>query len=986
MYWGVKTKCLRLCYFLLGFCLTLSPLARPQTNSATINGTVSDQTGSAIPGATVTATEIKTAIQKTATTDQDGRYTILNLTPGAYNIQATKQGFSTLVRGNQTLLVGTTVTLDFPLMVSPVNQTVEVTTATPLIEVTQNVLDRVIQTQELDSLPIINRSFGSLAALSPGVYVNNGTIQFGDSMTASTAYIVDGNSIAKENNGGQIVTMAQDWIQEFSVVTEQASPEYGGSYSGFVNAVTRSGGNEIHGRAYGYFQDAAMNAKPSFLPKSAPNKPPFDQQRLGGMIGGPIIKEKLFYFLGYEWLNNLTSVPINLTGNFASLAGAFPQTTVNHLAMAKVDYNVNSANILHVRANETYNINNNSGIGSSGSTTKSLSDGIGVRGDGQVFQATWDRVLSSTLLNEVRAEYTSNYISQPCNAYDLFGPYTGGGANATPFGNPTGFYASVTYSVPGVVTGCPAIFGNQGERNWLFADSLGISHGTHDLKIGVSAGRRNLVNRHINKGAEGAFTIATGSAPFDPDTAQLVGNANASGYPTAYSIAWEPGNGLTDDEVQPYFALFVQDSWKLKSTLTLNMGMRYDYDFGNGLIKTLPDLNKINNDPTMLAPRVGFAWSPFHDHNKTVIRGGFGIFYDMTHGNFGATYFLVNTGPEVSLNLNYNNASLNPYCTQGVVSCAGGVPGAYQQAVQEVLAYALANSTLPDFNPPGGTITIGPNVYTIPSLPSLPPTAIFNVEKNTRHPGTAQTTIGLARQIGSNLGVSADFAYNHGYNEYIIANANINPDTFQPIFPNYGSIGTYTNAGYSNVYSLLVQSHYRTKRGDSFQLAYTYQKGWNNSPAGIFNLTTGQTQAENPFDFDLDYGPSTEPHNIVNASGSIKAIWGIRIAPIVSFRTGIPYTATQTAHACPSYFTFCYPDGYSKNSLLGTDSFSLDGRISKVFKFGERYAATLMFESYNLSNHVNFTSFQGNVTSPAFRQPIGANARRQLQAGFQFDF
>ena len=183
----------------------------------------------------------------------------------------------------------------------------------------------------------------------------------------------------------------------------------------------------------------------------------------------------------------------------------------------------------------------------------------------------------------------------------------------------------------------------------------------------------------------------------------------------------------------------------------------------------------------------------FTTTKRTVVRGGFGVYYrNGTFGNFGATYALVNTDPTVAFDLNYNNATLNPYCTQGVVSCTSGVPTAYQHAVQEVLAAALATFTFPNFNPPGGTVTIGPNTYVIPALPSLPPTAVFDVDQNIRHPGALDATMGVAQQMGEAFGVSGGFQYTHGFNEYIIHNININPITFLPIYSTFGSISDYS--------------------------------------------------------------------------------------------------------------------------------------------------------------------------------------------------
>jgi hypothetical protein len=982
---------IKIALVLLGMSIFGSALIA-QTNTASVAGTVSDASGAKIPQATVSVTNTQTGIHQEQTTDSTGRYSIPNLAPGFYDVEATAQGFSKVVHAKQELLVGTTDTIDFALPLSNVSQTITVTTATPLVDTTQNVLSTVIQTSQLDTLPIINRSFASLAQLSPGVQVTPSagtavgtTVQFGDSATFSNGYIVDGNSIEAFSSGGPVVNIAQDWIQEFSVITQQAPAEYGLSSAGFINAITRSGGNEIHGRAYGYFQNATLNATPSFLPKSAPTKPSYDQQRLGGYLGGPIKKNKLFYFGGYEWLNNLTGTPINIPANFASATsnpGVYPQTTVYNIGNAKIDYQINPAQAIHFRANESYTITGNNNIGASGSTINTVGVGTAVHTNGQIVQATWDDILSPKLLNEVRGDYFKNYVATQCNAATILGPYTGGGADATRFGNPTGYYAAISYPGAGVAVGCTPLWGGQGETDWLFEDDLTISHDAHQIKVGINGGQHNLYNSNLHFHADGSYsTIGTQTVPFNP--------AQSSTWPITYTVNWEPNNSLTGTTVTaPFFGLFAQDAWKVSSNLTLNIGLRYDFNFENSNLHTLPTLNKINNDGTNLAPRLGFAWSPFHNHDNTVIRGGFGTYYDLQHSNFQSTYYETDIGPSLALNLSSNSATLNPYC-YGNTTCATVVPAASQTAVQAVLAYALANNTLPNFAPPGGVITLGGKQYTIPALPALPPTSVYNAVQDVKNPASLQTTVGVAQQLHGGLEVSGDFVYMYGFNQYIVYNANLNPVTFQPVNPAYSSISTYGNQGWYREYSLRSESHWRNSRGDNFQVAYTLTYGQDNDPNSTASILATQGQATDPFNFNLDQGPIGIGHNNLTVSGGAKLPFGLLLTPILNYTSPLAYTATTTSRTvpgCPAYYSKCYPAGFSKNSLRGASSFALNSRLSKTFHFADKYSAMLMFEGYNITNRANDTSFQANVQATNFTAPIGAGPRRQLQAAFQFDF
>jgi hypothetical protein len=974
-----------------------------QVSTATITGVVTDQNGGAIPGALVTATNTQTGIQMSQSSGESGQYVIPNLVPGVYNLQAAHQGFATVIRTNQELLVGTRATIDFTLQIASVSQTVEVSTAVPLVETTESDLARVIQTKEVDNLPILNRGFSSLAELTPGVVVNSAgtSVQFGSSANFENQVIVDGSSMEVWNNSTSalFLNLSQDWIQEFSVVNQQASAEYDDSSSGFMNVTTRSGGNQIHGRAYGYFQNATLNATPSFLPAKQPTKPPYAQQRVGGMFGGPIKKDKLFYFLGYEFLNLNQPVPIVVPDAFTTReasTGVFPETTQTHLAMAKINDQVNAKQSLMVRGSTEYDIYGNSGIGISGGTYHPLGYGVSKLNDSQAYLATWQDIISPTEINAVNASYLFNYNDASCNDYSLMGPYPGypSEPGSTPYGDPTGWYANVNYGGPGVLTGCTALYGGQGERDWIFSDTLTLSKTNHEIKIGVSAAARHQLARNENRLANGSYVMPSSlEVPFNP--------AVAGTYPLSYTVTRTNDNVWSYDNTAPQFGMYIEDSYRTTSKLTLNLGLRYDLE----VINTFPTsrlLNKINNDPDDLAPRAGFAWTPLG--RNTVIRGGFGIYYDMSH-NIGGVYYGNVLTPTTIDSFSGTTASSNPYCYGG--ACTGGIPTAYQNAVEEELAYSLANYTLPTFPTNGipANIVVGGNTYTIPSLPAAAvlnppdqygplPAAILNYPENYKNPRTLQVTAGVARQIGGSVGISGDFVYVHGADEILHTNSNVNPVTYTPINPNFSTINTFSYAGYFDNYSLQVKAHY-AHGSNSIQTAYTFTRADDNSVAQGFGLTTSTTQETNPLstcDYCEDYGPSDVPRQNLVISGTYIAPLGINISPIISFRNGLPYTATTTLRSgtlvapCPVYYTACYPAGYSKGSLTGSDLFEFDSRVSRPFKFGERYSATLMFEGYNLINRDNFTSFGTNIQSANFKKATGANPMRQLQAAFKFDF
>ncbi|HEY1802009.1 MAG TPA: TonB-dependent receptor [Terriglobales bacterium] len=991
------------------------PTMKAQISTATITGLVTDQSGAAIPKATVTATNKQTGIQMNEMSDDTGRYVIPNLAPGTYDVQVAQPGFATMVRRNQEFLVGTRVTIDFALNVASVGQTVEVTDAAPLVETTQSNLSRVVQTQELDNLPILNRGFTSLSELTPGVVANGTSVQFGSSANFQNQVIVDGSSMESWNNSSSalFLNLSQDWIQEFSVVNQQASAEFDNSSAGFLNVTTRSGGNQIHGRAYGYFQNAALNATPDFLPAKQPQKPDYDQQRVGATLGGPIKSDKLFYFLGYEFLHLNQPVPVDIPAAFTTAeasSGVFPATTQTHLAMAKIDDKINDQQSLTIRANVEYDTLGNSGIGINGGTYRPLGYGVGKRNASQSYLATWQDIISPTRINVANVSYLGNYNNAQCNDYSLIGTYPGypSQPGSTPYGNPTGWYANINYGGPGVITGCPSLYGGQGERDWLFSDTLTISKGKHEIKIGVDAARRHQLARNENRLANGTYTMASSlNVPFDPGfanpgTSNLCGTT-CTGYPLSYSVTRTDNNVWSYDNTAPELGLYLEDNFKVGPRLTLNLGLRYNLEIVN-TFPTSPLLNKLDNDKGDIQPRAGFAWMPF-DKN-TVVRGGFGVFTDLSH-NIGGVYYGNVITPTTIDKFSATTASANPYC-YGSTVCSGGIPLAYQNAVREVLAYSLANYTLPSFPVNGAPfdINVGGNTYTIPALPSAAvlnppdqygpfPAAIVNYPQNYKNPRTMQATLGVAHQFGNSMGISADFAYVHGSDEILHTNSNVDPVTYTPINPNFSSINTFSNGGYFNNYSLQMKAHYTDHRGDTIQAAYALSYAYDNSVAQGFGLVTSTTQQTNPLtacNYCEDYGPSDVPRHNLTVSGTFRIPFGINVSPIASFRTGLPYTATTTLRsgalvaACPVYYEACYPAGYTKGSLTQSDLFDIDARISKTFKFREKYSATLLFEGYNVANRSNYTSFGSNIQSANFMQPTGANAMRQLQAGFRFDF
>jgi Carboxypeptidase regulatory-like domain len=1073
--------------------------AAGQTTNAAITGEVKDPSGAAIAGSTVTAVNTQTGIERSATTDEAGLYTMVNVPPGVYNVRAEGKGFATVVRQKQEFLLGTTVTLDFTLPVAEVNQTVEVSAQNPLqIETTQSTVSRILEPKELDSLPVLNRQFAALATMTPGVQstgvnqastssVTSATVSIGNSPTYSTSYVVDGVTNETGNQGGPYVQLSQDWVQEFSVLALQFPAEYGDAAGGVVNVITRSGTNSIHGRVYDFYQNAALNSNPEFY--KGTSKAPFNSDRVGGMVGGPIIKDKLFYFGGFEYFHNVNTFTLGstgATGTFASTAQPVgtpqadlvpwliygqatsgPSTVDSRLAMLKIDYVPNSQNSFSFRSNLDYEYSNN---GVSGATT--LGSATGSFAPAYADTISWTRTFSANTINELRFGYLSIATRRINNYVNAKGPYAGITLNSDPYnyvttaslggqttlGNPIGNWATVAYN--GVSTGGSALVGvTAGDAAGVLSDTFTHIKSNHQIKVGFSVRRLMSWGTNDHNNSDGNYRFGATPGPFNPTAAASI-NGNTSGgapvlnlltqpvvagnfttasklAPTSYSVSFAccPPPAFEDFYFPAYqFGVFLQDSWQKSSNLSLNLGIRYDFNNSNSSLGEAPfpavkaadpgsmgfirsGFHKINNDPLDISPRFGFAWTPFHGGNITLIRGGLGIFYDQVNNANDPIYEgnnTVDTGGGFSFAPNV--ATNNPYCS-GNNTCATQIPVVDELAVADVLASALANYTLPVFPTSTSpcvatnscTVTVGSNTYTIPGLtiPYTPQGGLVDIQQNYKTPGTMQATIGVEHEFTPSFNASADFVYHRDFNGIVSVNTNAAlagtgaSQTFTSVNPAYTSIKTFESIATGVAKDLQVQAHYRDNRGDIAALAYQF--GYSNDDSvSNFLVSSVNATTTNPFNLNYDYGPSTnDARHMLTASGSVNMYWGIYLSPIVSVTSALPYTATSTLQApgsadappgCLAYFAKCYPvvNGvtYSRNSLRGDPFFSLSARISKTFKLGESRSIMVLIEGFNLTNKHNLgTNFFTNVDASNFGTPNGTSLPlRQFQVGGRFDF
>ncbi len=910
--------------------LTLVPLTvRGQSVDVILKGVVRDQTGAVLPGVTVKASNTGTGLVQSTTSSDAGYYSLPPIPAGNYDVAAELAGFTTQLRRNQIFYVGTAITLDFILRVAPTAETIEVVAESPVLETTKNTLSRLVQKDEIDTLPVVNRNFNDLAALSPGVTRTPGAllgslgvgVDISGSRDFQNAYNVDGVSSEAQSLGNQRIAYAQDWIQEFQVLTNQYAAEFGQASGGVLNAITRSGANQWNARAYGFFRNEAWDATPAF----ATSKAPLDEKRLGGTIGGALVKDRLFYFGGFERLKNESSNIV--MSAFPSSNGTFPFADERTLFIAKADYQPNPSHTVRVRYNGQRQDTSGSAIG--GIFSEEHGRFLDLTANDIV--GTWTNVVSPTLFNEARAAFGTVDPRGGCNFAER---------------NPPGTWFERFY--PGGRFGCPVNFGRIAQEQVQLVDNLSWVRGTHEIKAGIRADSARFFGDFRNF-RDGRYVFAS-DAPFSL--------ANSASYPAAFTIVQGP---TTWDLTGWSYGLFVQDSWRVSPALTLNLGLRYDLDGSlaalNPLVRVDQGLHTIDRDTDNVSPRAGVAWTPFDNDNRTVIRGGAGLYYDQNHNNVAGILLANTILVDRQLSINAFDPGSNPFWPDVA-------------RARQFLAEAFARNTVPDASLLPGVVSVA-----------------NDVEQGIQVPSTMQTTAGIAHDFQRGLSVSADVVYSHGFDQYVIKDVNIdrtaalNENRIVRLNPNFIGIFTFGTEGEFDYKALQVQATYRPSARHLAKLSYTLAKNESNT----FTILTGGG-ATNPFDLDEDKGPTdNDAGHVLSVNGSTILPLDIQLSAIASYQSALPYSAITAAGQQLDADPF--PDRPEpRNARRGDSFFSLDARLAKIVKLGGRRSVTAFVEGFNLTNTTNFTSYVGTVTSNLFGMPTFAFPKRRMQLGFRVDF
>ncbi len=614
-----------------------------------ISGVVVDESGAVVPGAAVTIRNRATGAERTLVSNGDGAFSAPALAAGVYELRVELKGFRTIVR-EATVETGLTTTADIRLQVGQTSEVVNVEAATAQIEYEKHAVDGVVTRQQIQDLPLNGRSFLQLASIEPGVGVGTGgTSQYnalfsvsilgGDS--GSTAISVDGGSIRNVIEGGTSMNFSQEVVQEFQVSSVNFDLSTDITSVGSVNVVTRTGGNQLHGSAYFFFRDHNMAGYPGLVRNPFSLHPFFARRNPGFWLGGPVVKDKLFFFFNYEYMNQVQVYTVQPSlPSVAGLAGNFGSPYVGKDLSFRLDYRLDTKTSLFVR----YSHDGNSSFGPKGGAVLPSNWLRNVNwSDQSLLGAT--SALKPTLVNDFRFTYAfwSNRNLFP-NSSDCPGCLGLNGPQISFYGIGGGFQVGDTSNA------------TQGRdlRRFTWQDNLTWQKGSHRMKFGglfekiSAAGFWGYCDPSCAEVVPPEYLTAQGLGPFIPMffpnmPAVIKTNQDLLNLPFAGAVV-----GLGDPSQPPPYnqnvakinnrsRIYFQDTWKLTPKFTLNYGLAYEYEsnlFNEDLPKPayLAPLYGNNLSPTQankgnISPMVGFAWNVGND-NKTVIRGGAGKYYD----------------------------------------------------------------------------------------------------------------------------------------------------------------------------------------------------------------------------------------------------------------------------------------------------------------------------------------------------------------------
>jgi hypothetical protein len=970
--------------------LALTASAFAQGGRSDISGTILDSGKAVLPGATVTVTNEDNGLERSMITDGEGKFILPNLQPGRYTVKAELAGFQTATRTGMVVNVGQELSLQLTLNVAGVQETLTVTAQSPIVETTSNRIGTNITSNEIDGLPSANRSQFSLMQTIPGLVpvlqvgsFEGGQYSANGQATTNNLFLVDGQNDNDSRRGGSQGTQARvalDAMSEYQVQTHQYNAEYGGSTGVVVNSVTRSGANKVSGRVFEYYQDNKLQATDYFLKQAGEENPDSGSNVYGGSVGGPIVKNKFFYFGNWEQTSSKEAANLNFPANAAPLATSYSTTTqfTGPNTFLRLDYHLNNNNQVSFRWTREAIITQNDSI----EDDKAILDAARHENDAgdYVYSLSWASVLNSRMTNELKVGRVMESLLQgPSNLFDPDWKFIG-------FGEVDPFSVGSQNTHPDYIAGPRNTYAQDLIRDWNIDDTLTWIKGQHSFKAGAAYSKNAALPQGTAANFVGLITFP-GDVPFN--------SADPTTYPYRFGISM----GQFDfTEIDHRASGYLQDKWEISRKLTLNLGVRYDWQ------KATPKTHDA------IGPRVGVAYDLLGD-GKTLVRGGFGKVYQYQQLAILAT--LVQRAV-IAPTLAYDTAQQADPRQTGTFPVKPGDP--------------IATSCL--------NVVAGPKAGEAVMSPACK-TAMNNLRNQVLAGGIVNNTTtgpivdgdrhmaytwafsgGVKREISNGLAVSVDYVGNRGKENTGVIDINEGP-----ALPN----GRVTRLGV-NVFDPDGELVPPEARGATFvqfnqeqtkelgsaldtdfnSLEIGLEKRYTNRWAGRVSYTlshcndvAGIIVDSNP---RLDYGRCDRDNIHAFATSTNVDIWkGLGGGLVFRAYSGYPitetigsdYNADGTNNDRPykgihdltrPILSEVDSRGVAvRNGIDGEKQVLLDGRLQYIHRMG-RYNAGFFLEIYNLTNHTNFGNPTGNRNSAQFMQTIVAGNPRTAQLGFRLTF
>jgi hypothetical protein len=978
------------------------------SQEATLTGTVSDSTGGVLPGVTITATHTATGNTFVAVTDEKGGYRI-PVRVGEYRVEAQLAGFGSVTRQIQ-LLVGQTATLNLQMAVSTVQESVTVTGEAPLIDTSTSSLGTNVDPRQMQELPVNGRNWMDLTLLAPGSRANavSETPIGSSSSNIPFQLNLDGQQVTNQValSFGQ-PRFSRDAIGEFEFVSNRFDASQGRSSGIQVNAITKSGTNTPGGTFSGYFRDSKFNAKDPVVGTVLP----YQDQQISTTFGGPIVKDRIHYFLNYEferepqtYVYNTPYPKFNTT-----VSGARRQDT----EMGRFDFQFTPQTRFSARGNRYDNrIPYDSRY--TGGSDRTPASAIGVNRRSEQEYGTFTQVLGQNMVNEIKGGHSLfhwNQYAHVKNANSLVGQTKG-------FGAPVILLRGFTLGQTHAIT--PQ---NIREEDWDIQDALTMSYnakGRHDLKVGgeymhdftwettcqtcmgqFTANRGSLSADVIQSMIADVNDVTTWNlAPLSAVTTQYIRNVAMTSSPYSRPSG---NNGFTVYAPRHVAAWWAQDDWHATTKLTLNLGVRYDAQIGEFVnwVEFEPFIQAGRpNDLNNLAPRLGFtyAWN-----ERTLVRGGYGIYYGEATGQ--PPLFTLRYVQQIAMtvvNDGRPDFAVNPF---------NGPAPTYDQAKAQLCAYQ------PDPASSKCNLRHSTSNFAAPDLVD---------------PYSHQASVGIARQIGNVSSLEVDWVYTGDRAQLNTRNINVayNPVTGTP-YPLVGSqaAANYINRPYPGWGTIIMNRSDGRQNYQALQTAFTKRMANHWQASASYTLSTTSQFDQLPLNPGCAYPVTTiagsgvyrcdarvdlpdyvaenawyttgDQHNRVTFNGIYEAPYGLQVSGLYIFgdnghatgRSGID-VLNQGSSGQVSAQGRLRADGsvISRNGLNLPPLHRIDLRLQKRLSITQRFKIDGIFEIFNLFNRANFdpTTFQLNEQNGKYGQPNAstttAYAPRMLQFGFRTQF